>query len=323
MGFNNEKEMSLDLYDKYLKKVKILNETIWDNKATRTKILDWLSNFEENERLNSLFLLTEFIYFNKHLVKQMLVSIYRDLYKYREIEKIRKNNSDTLDEEFIKSEFKIALSKTRFLIIGNASESSGHLLYPFRQENKISKSLCQTDEDYEDIEHFVFIDDFCGSGQQAVDYSIDILPEIKNDFPNAKISYFMMVSTKEGKQNIIENSSFDIVDCVLELDNSYKCFSKDSRIFKNKDDIINIEDIKQFSGKYGKELIESILLREEPEIPIEEKEELMEINKHGFNDGQLLIGFEHNTPDNTMPIFWYDEEMIAWTPIFKRYNKIY
>ena len=27
----------------------------------------------------------------------------------------------------------------------------------------------------------------------------------------------------------------------------------------------------------------------------------------GFEDSQLLIGFHHNTPDNTLPIIWFDE----------------
>ena len=44
----------------------------------------------------------------------------------------------------------------------------------------------------------------------------------------------------------------------------------------------------------------------------------------GYDNGQLLIGFHHNTPDNTLPIFWYDEPGgTSWTPIFKRYPKYY
>ena len=43
----------------------------------------------------------------------------------------------------------------------------------------------------------------------------------------------------------------------------------------------------------------------------------------GYGDGQLLLGLFHNTPDNTLPIFWFNEEGKEWYPIFKRYNKIY
>ena len=40
---------------------------------------------------------------------------------------------------------------------------------------------------------------------------------------------------------------------------------------------------------------------------------------HGYKDSQLLLGFTHNTPDNTLPIIWKEEN---WIPIFKRYSKI-
>ena len=55
-----------------------------------------------------------------------------------------------------------------------------------------------------------------------------------------------------------------------------------------------------------------------------EQEEALEKSKGnslGFKDCQLLLGFNHNTPDNTLPIFWYDEKNYNWYPIFKRYKK--
>jgi len=43
----------------------------------------------------------------------------------------------------------------------------------------------------------------------------------------------------------------------------------------------------------------------------------------GFDDSQLLIGFHHNTPDNTLPIIWFDEPgQASWKPIFRRYPKL-
>ena len=53
------------------------------------------------------------------------------------------------------------------------------------------------------------------------------------------------------------------------------------------------------------------------------KEAEAEANKLGFRNGQLLLSLHHNTPNNTLPIIWYDEDGIEWTPIFKRYNKVY
>jgi hypothetical protein len=44
----------------------------------------------------------------------------------------------------------------------------------------------------------------------------------------------------------------------------------------------------------------------------------------GYKDGQLLLGFSHNTPDNTLPIFWSEgHPPRLWEPMFKRYHKNY
>jgi hypothetical protein len=44
----------------------------------------------------------------------------------------------------------------------------------------------------------------------------------------------------------------------------------------------------------------------------------------GYKDSQMLMGFHHNTPDNTLPIMWADNTAVGgsnWAPIFKRYPK--
>lgn len=327
MGPYFEKKMSRDLMEKFYRKIKLLNETIWEKRATRLKIDSWLNNFKEEDRVNALYLLTEFVYFNKFQIETLLVSVYKDLYKYKQIEEIRKSNSDTLDESFINTEFEKRLDKTRFVILGNPSESSAHLMYIFRNANKLSKNLFLSDSDIDsttdDIEHFVFIDDLCGSGSQAVRYSKRKLASIKSKFPSAVTSYYMLISTRKGKKRIITETMFNNVDSILELDDSYKCFEDNCRVFQNKDDEIDINKTKEFCAAHGRVLMKSIL---EKDYPLKSKawiDSTAEADKFGFSDGQLLIGFHHNTPDNTLPIIWYNEEMINWTPIFKRHNKVY
>ena len=42
----------------------------------------------------------------------------------------------------------------------------------------------------------------------------------------------------------------------------------------------------------------------------------------GYKNGQLLLGFAHNIPNNTLPIFWSDgRQHSPWTPLFPRYRK--
>ena len=105
------------LQTKYYDKLKILNETIWDRKTTKVKINNWLDNFEtQKEKTFALYLLTQFIYFDSFLVKSLLISVYRDLYKARQIESIRKSNNDTLDEQFIDAEFNIIQQRRRAVV---------------------------------------------------------------------------------------------------------------------------------------------------------------------------------------------------------------
>lgn len=323
----NENQLKASL----LEKIKVLNETTWEGKAGREKIEQWLNNFGSQEQTHALFLLSRFMYFGSIQMRNLLKSLYRDLYKYKEFERIRRVNNHTRDIKFIHDQFKLIERKTRFLGIGNPSESGPHLLYYFRQENKISKKLFINTHEIisrsgknrslriPGVSHYVFIDDFCGSGKQATDYSTSVIKELKELNPNIETSYFMLFGTQSGKKNVEDNTLFDNVESVFELDNSFKCFEDDSRIFKNKANLIDQSKAKNISFKYGKILMESICCMEGAlDIKACAKR-----NAHGFSNGQLIIGFHHNTPDNCLPIFWYDEDEIGWTPIFKRYNKKY
>lgn len=327
----------MDTIKKLYRKIKILNETIWENRVGKTNIDAWLSNFdEEEEKLHALFLLSQFIYFGADQMRNLLKALYRDLYKYRMIEKIRLQNGNTLDLRFIETEFEVIQSKTRFLGVGNPSESGAHLLYTFRQENKIPKTLFINSADLfiinpsgkkelknPHIREYVFIDDFCGSGQQAENYSKELVEDIKALNKDINVSYFMLFTTKYGKDQVKKNTKFDIVDAVFEFDDSFKCFDLNSRYFKNIPTDISQISAQNMSDKHGKKLFASIIGLENKALNKTECELAANNHKHGYRDSQLLLGFNHNTPDNTLPIIWYDEEEIAWKPIFKRYNKKY
>lgn len=317
----------MSLNQKYFRKLKLLNETIWEKKVTKNKIDNWLSNFNPDEKNDALYLLTQFIYFNEFCVEKLLESLYRDLFKYNLISKIRLQNHDTLDPLFIDNEFRRLRSRSRFVSLGNPSESSAALMGIMRKVNDLPLGLFISEGDIaniqDDIENFIFIDDLCGSGSQAVTYSEESLPKIREKFPNAKIWYLMLVATKHGKSRISQHSDFDYVDSILELDNSYKCFDINSRIFTHKEKEIDIENIKKFCSSYGIKLMSSIIQKLQPGISEEELKHSAESCKYGFADGQLLLGFHHNTPDNTLPIIWYNENFVEWHPIFKRSNKVY
>lgn len=319
-------------------KIKILNETLWDNRALNPSIEKWLANFStDKEKLHALYLLSKFMYFGAVPMRNLLKSLYRDLYRYPLIETIRKSNGDILDIDLIEGKFKEEEKNTRFLGVGNPSESGAHLLYFFRQENRLSKKLfVYTDEildrsgaapqlRFPEVKHYVFIDDFCGSGSQATCDDNNIKPcvdELKKLSVDVKVSYLMLFATSTGIINVKKSGLYDRVEAVIELDDTYKCFDANSRVFPQRNNFPFEKDFtKEFCYRLGRPLFRNI--NEKEGWFGLDLESLSDITALGWNDCQLLLGFFHNTPDNTLPIIWYDEDDVDWLPIFKRYNKKY
>ena len=329
--------------DELLAKIKGLSETIWDHRASETQVNNWLKNFsdpangtEDERKLHALYLLSQFIYFGRRQMREMMRVLYRDLYRRPIIEAIRKDNADTIDRQLIKRKFQATLERTLFLGVGNPSESGCHLLYYFRQENGLpKKSFIHTHQifrrqrlikplvvrailallfgqrgyyagtvslGYPEVHRYVFIDDFCGSGHQGVAYSRDVVEDIKSLDPSAHISYFVLFGTQEGISMVRRTTVFDVVECVFELDSTFCCFSPSSRYFPYPN--VTAEFAKEMCSIYGNRLF--------PKWPL------------GYENCQLLLGFQHNTPDNTLPIFWSDGTVSnQWRSIFRRYPKLY
>lgn len=332
--------MSIKNFDKLLievelkEKIDTFYKTIWKEKFEEDNVNKWILNFDtEEEKINMLFLLSKFMYFGNPEIRQILLSIYRDLYKYPIIEKYRRDNDDTIDILKINDFFKSEDKKTKFLGVGNPSESGVHILYYFRQENNLKKDRfiyvsdifkgIEKDDlkgnkyiEYsikdESISRYIFIDDFCGSGSQVEDYLLDNLRLLKKLNPNVEIFYFMMFGTTHGIEKLnqlmiydypLEPNNkfiFDKIEAIFIIDESFKSFSDSSRYYINFPDEINKEYSKNVAIKYGEKLY---------------------TNPLGYKCSELLISFFHNTPDNTLPIFWSGKE--KWYPIFKRFNKIY
>jgi len=299
-----------------------LNETAWEGRLNRERILAWLGNFSDGtledlelQRLHALFLLSQFIYFGSFQMRELLKALYRDLYKYPVVEEIRKKLRDTVDADLIAEKFALQLKRTRFIGIGNPSESGCHLLYFFRQENRLSPELfilqhqifrrnkrSQLVLRYPTVKRYVFIDDLCGTGEQGRMYAEDILAELKAKRSDVHVSYLVLFGTTRGLNKL--RMYFDHVDCVVELDDSFRCFGPKSRYFKNAPPGITRALAQRVCAHYGRQLLPGHAL--------------------GYKNSQLLLGMHHNVPDNTLPIIWYSErDYRKWIPVFRRYPKLY
>ena len=320
-----------ELENELRRKLKTLSEIIWDGRVRKSSLDQWLNNFNENEfKVNLLYLLTHFVFFSKIQINEMLKSLYRDLYRYPIISKIRHENNNTLDRNLIEDSFTKELSKTRFVSLGGPSESSTHLLYPFGKINSIHKDLLITDNQMEDelkkdknIENFIFMDDLAGSGTQAKLYLQPKLTELKKNYPDLSYTYMVLICTSGALHALSELKLFKEIKAVYSLDASFKAFNENSRFYADRDYLkhINLNLTKEYSEKYGEPLYEEIWKLEGCDGT--KAKSMAKRDRLGFKDGQLLIGFEHNTPSNTLPIIWFNEKSYTWNPIFTRFNKVY
>ena len=108
--------------------------------------------------------------------------MFQDLVRHPLSTKIRaqladKNNFDEIHDGFLNE-----LNSTRFLGLGNPAESGTRILYDFRQVNELPVAIFIDPDDlytvraknqqaewiYPNVHRLIFIDDFCGTGSQAV-----------------------------------------------------------------------------------------------------------------------------------------------------------
>lgn len=315
------------LEDSLFDKLELLNGRLWEGKVDRRKIERWLENFSvsdqadrQQNRDHALYLLSQFVYFGLGEVRELLKALFRDHYRYPIISEYRRANQDTADIVAIHQHFQNELAGTRFLGIGNPAESGTHLLYYFRQENRLPKKQFCSELDlvsgrYDDtdtklsdpsISRLVFIDDFCGSGHQARSYSSKMLGLLQDIASRSGVtlrtSYLVLVAMREGMDRVREETDFDHAAAVFELDETYRCLEPSARQFASAPTSIDQQIARKLAEEYGVRLWSAHPL--------------------GYNDSQLLLGFHHNVPDNSLPILWWDEGA-DWNPVFPRYHKIY
>lgn len=313
------------------RKLRILIRQAWDNEIDWDTVESWLKNFDgqvfsrEKEELLALFSLTRFMYFSKRMMREMLRSLYKDQFRAPIIQRIRRNYHDTRDEVLLNHVFKQELEATRFIGVGNPSESGAHLLYYFRQVNRLGKNLfmdiseaMEPTIEYDrerrasikltpkshGISRLVFFDDIVGSGDQASSYLIDKVGTIRRDCPAMDLRYLCLFGTKSGMIRLNNSKLFNgSATCMFEMDETYKAFHSQSRMLGNPPPWFTQTDFEQVAREYGRKLLP--------------KHEL------GYSNGQLMIGFSHNTPDNSLPIFWDEGIRSPWRPVFIRFDKQY
>jgi hypothetical protein len=305
----NAEEM-VRLENTFYGKIKVLSETVWEGKANGPQVRDWLDNFTgrvsptDEERIHMLYLLTQFMYYGRRETRALLEAVYFDLFRYPIIAKIRRDNNNTKDVALISREFELELAATRFIGIGGPADSGSMLLYELRKQLRLDSNLFATVDAILShrpehcppiVKRYVFIDDLCGSGDEALDFSAEIVEPIRATFGNTiEINCFVLFGTSDALAALRPPATgFDRVEAVHELDNSFMSLGINSRYFPA--ELLEKALARRVAQRYGLSLSGASL---------------------GHGDCELLLGFTHNIPDNTLPIIWSKEA--AWKPIFER-----
>lgn len=160
--------------------------------------------------------------------------------------------------------------------------SEKYIINPWNISDQINK----------DIEAFIFIDDFLGTGTQMDDVLTDIA-QINKILKERIIIYSPLVAHEKGIRYLNENYSDLIISYAEKLvfsNHSFftNYFTDEVEIAKN----FYIEMLKKRNINLGVG------------------------NQFGYGDLEIVLSFEHAAPDNSLQILTYRTE--NWVPLFNR-----
>jgi hypothetical protein len=107
-----------DVIDELQVKFKTLDETLWENRAKWPHIEKWAAQFKsapdatDDEQVQMLFLASHFMYFGLREIRALLRSLFRDLYQYNVVARIRNLRNHTRDRHLIASELQQPFTHT-------------------------------------------------------------------------------------------------------------------------------------------------------------------------------------------------------------------
>ncbi len=283
------------------------NRIKWNNVLEPETIFKWLKNFNgenEKEYLYALKIANEIYYCDKKGIEQLWGYVVNN--RMREYIH-EKKFAECKTNEFIKNYIEYVNKSCVFVGYGEAGKSGNAMIYSLRNaiENSDFNFLTLDElyrENLETFSYVVLVDDFIGTGNQAtknwekkreIDGEKISLEDIKKKYKNIEFLYIALIATREGKKKIEKNTSIKVFWGDV-IDETYKCFSEVSRIFTDSEE------------------------REEAKEIIERKGKLLYEHPLGYENGQLTIAFEHNTPNNSLPVIWKKIRNGGWFPLFER-----
>jgi len=282
------------------------NDVHW-RRLSREEILCWLHNFEAHEVRCALVLADNILYYSLNDIRYLFRYILTNKVKILLLNEVVSSLPPDLENWFEN----YLRERCVFVGFGRAGKSCGSMVTIFKQSHKIH-GLKYYDlgefllkPELNNIERIFLIDDFLGSGNQALtewrrkvdakDEKSNSLEKIKNENPNLIINYLALVGCDVGIKTLESSSPIKVI-VGEELDDRFKCFSSNSVIFKD------------------------TRLRKKAKKIMEEKGRILYKFPLGYGDLELAVAFNHNTPNNTLPVIWKSPDDGCWFPLFERFE---
>lgn len=259
-------------------------------------IIEWLKFFEKKDIAIFMDLLSHYRYFTK------------DQYR-KAIKEICKHIMDVIaDEDGSDSLLLITFPSKKGIASGGDQVRAmleEILIGKLKKDHIISDTNKLNENIQDSIKYIFFIDDIVGSGATLFG-NVKAVYEKLNLKKRTDIKYFIaMVYANENKiqkkiKQLKNKCNIDI-EKIFVYENTDKCFDSDI-VFK-----------KEIGKSY-----KSIVKNYETKIEENKFDDDTEIDSIlGFQNGQLLVSFHYNTPNNTLSIFWRPSKLSNF-PLFIR-----
>lgn len=277
----------------------LISKQIWEG-MDFGRCRTWFSQFEEYDcELLGACLLDNFIFRSKRQVETLLKSVLTSpdliandpLGDWAMIERLRGYKIDPC----IRLCPVIRLDKS-------PTKSGTYLLRllakSLRIQEKWMKWPQSLPQEPNDVHTVLLVDDFCGTGTQFADFiTLTGLNQFMQDRPQCRIVYVVAAAHKQGISKI--NQDYPSIEILTGeyFDEKHHFFEGEMLKRINVDDLASqlkeqYETIANKTGLGGK------------------------LGKMGFGDQALTYSFAHGTPNNTLPIFWYEND--KWSPLVDR-----
>jgi hypothetical protein len=294
----------IELFDLLMEK----NQRVWFKFKGSDEVFEWLNNFSNKDEMYlALILANNITYYTSDQIKYLWKLILTNKVKKYVLENFFSGDLNIMEDffsNFIKNE-------CVFIGYGLASKSGPVMAYFFRQSRSKYKlkfmerhEFLYSSEDFSKKKIIFVLDDFIGSGNQASHSWFSkgkkndeiSFNDICKKYPNLKFIYLVLVGVDNGKKYIESHTPLKVI-LGEELDQRSRCFSEKSIVYPEKKE------------------------RARAKIIMEKKGRKLCTDPLGYNNMQLAVAFNHNTPDNTLPVIWKRlENEECWIPLFERFE---